>query len=69
MNELTGPMCTARVRRAFDQMEQMIENGEIETIEKLFRLEYPVDVNNTIVLDTFYATLGNLFSNRVEYGT
>lgn len=63
---LGGTNCTDRIRNAFKMLEQLVEDGNSNRIEEVFRLCYPLDLSNNLDVWNFFADISVPFSYAVQ---
>lgn len=64
-----GDQCSAKIRRAFVQMEDLWERREISEIERIFRLCEPLNVTNTLDVWSLFADMAGPWSGIVQYAS
>lgn len=62
-----GPNCTRRIRSAFEELERIVATGNISRIEQLFHLCYPLNLNNSLDVWSFFSDVAGPFSGIVQY--
>lgn len=68
INYISGSSCSGRVRRAFNEIDAMIEDGRVAEIEKIFNFYFPLNVTDPIELGGFYNFIGSYLFQTVQYG-
>lgn len=63
---IAGSSCSNRIRRAFEQMQEMIENGHVEELSQYFHLSRPLNVSDPREVALFYSGMALFFTTTVE---
>jgi len=66
LRTLGSEQCFRRVQSAFDVLEELVENAEIEYITERLRLCSPLDVNNSQEVGLVYEQFIDLISNYIR---
>jgi hypothetical protein len=67
MKHFGGDTCARRIESAFNEFEMLIEQGNSERLEELFKLCYPLDLSKTLDRWNFASSVGGMFAGLVQY--
>lgn len=67
MDRRGGSECTARVQRAFEELERLVAAGDAPLIEEIFHLCYPLNVSNQNDVWLLFNDISEEFSGVVQY--
>lgn len=62
-----GSECTARIRKAFVELENLVSEGDTETIQRLFHMCHPFDIESKLDVWSFFSDVAGPFSGIVQY--
>lgn len=65
--EQGGSNCTGRIRRAFEELEAVVERGDSDRVEELFQLCFNFDLTNQLDVWSFFSDIAGPFSGVVQY--
>ncbi|CRK95698.1 CLUMA_CG009156, isoform A [Clunio marinus] len=62
-----GTNCSSRIKRAFEQLERLVEEKNTDRIEEIFSFCYPLDLSKEIDVWSFFSDVAGPFSGVVQY--
>lgn len=62
-----GAKCTERIRRGFEELEQLVAENNSRRIEEVFHLCHPLDLSNQLDVWSFFSDVAGPWSGIVQY--
>ena len=62
-----GSNCSGRISRAFEELERIVESGNISRIEETFNFCHPLNLTNQLDVWSFFSDVAGPFSGVVQY--
>lgn len=67
IHEVGGEKCSSRIKRAFEQLDYFVEQGNATELTRIFKLCSPLDLNNQIDIWSLFGDVGGAWSGYVQY--